>query len=250
MSDLKRSAVKACEKAFKLIGYKKTKGVLVGELCSGAQGWIGLNLAIQGLPHSMSINPVIGVRYVALDEKLHELRDDLPPGPLPVISRSLGYLTEAATFRTWDFTPSTDVEQQAASLLEVFRQSGEPFIEKYSDWGFIVAELRRPGSHLLKEHERAKILPVVVAMDGDISGARDIVAAEMDRVAGKDDMYAISYREFAEVFFSAYALLAIALSSGFDILVRLQLPSGQGCRNLLPTHRLFQGQSVVGWGDC
>jgi hypothetical protein len=202
VSQLRQEALAECHSALARIGFVRRSGALLQDRGGGASGWIGLNLATYGLPRSLQINPVVGVRFARLDEVIPAHRDDIPKKPKPVISKQLGYLMPENSFRGWEFLQSGDHGQVAASLVEAVREYGDPYIEKYADWGNFTRDIELPG--MLMEHEKGKVLPIVLAFDGNLERANSIVASELERVASFDDMYAQSYRDFANKFFAKF----------------------------------------------
>jgi hypothetical protein len=198
MSSLKSETLAACQAALAQLGFVKRGGALLQERGSGASGWIGLNLATQGLPRSLKVNPVIGVQFSHLDDIQRRLRDDVPNKPMPIISRPLGYLMPEKSFRSWEFLEDGDGEQVASSLADAVRKYGEPYIATYCNWAVFSRDVDNEG--FLMEHERAKVLPVVYLINGKREEARRIIEIELGRVADSTDMYAESYRRFAEKF--------------------------------------------------
>jgi hypothetical protein len=203
VSSLKTEALADCESALAELGFVKRRGALLQERGEGASGWIGLNLATRGLPRSLLVNPVVGVRFAYLEELQVALRDDVPRSkPMPVISKPLGYLMPEKSFRSWEFAQGDDTGQVAASLAGAVRQYGEPYISQYSDWAMLSRHIGETG--FLAEHERAKILPLVHEINGNHREARFIIENELQRIADSDDMYAQSYRKFAEKFLNRF----------------------------------------------
>lgn len=198
MSSLKEEALAACRSALAQLGFIKYKGALLQERGGQASGWIGLNLATHGLPRLLKVNPVVGVRFIHLEKILLALSDDMPKRPMPVISKPLGYLMPEKSFRFWEFLEDGDGERVAESLASAVREYGELYIAAYSDWDVFSRDVGDVG--LLIEHERAKILPIVHVINGDREEGRRIVETELERVASSGDMYAQSYRIFAEKF--------------------------------------------------
>jgi hypothetical protein len=202
-SSLKNEALVACHSALARLGYKKQRGgMLIRSLEGGVSGWIGLNLATQGLPLIVEVNPVVGVRFDALDEIMVSLRDDISKNPMPVVSKPLGYLMPEKRFRTWNFLRDGDHEEVAASLAEAVTAYGAPYIATYADWVKLVQSAASDG--FLLEHERVKVLPVILMIDQKCEEARQIVETELDRVSDSDDMYAQSYRRFGERFYARF----------------------------------------------
>ncbi|MEU3301231.1 hypothetical protein ABZ729_15595 [Streptomyces sp. NPDC006678] len=198
MSSLKEETLAACQSALAQLGFAKRKGALLQERGGQASGWIGLNLATHGLPRLLKVNPVVGVRFAHLEEILLTLSDDMPKRPAPVISKPLGYLMAEKSFRSWEFLEGGDSERVAEALAGAVREYGEPYIASYSDWDTFSRNVGDAG--ILMEHERAKILPIVHVINGDREEGRRIIETELERVASSSDMYARSYRSFAEKF--------------------------------------------------
>ncbi|MFJ3932720.1 MULTISPECIES: hypothetical protein [unclassified Streptomyces] len=203
MSSLKEETLAACQSALAQLGFEKRKGALLQERGGQASGWIGLNLATHGLPRLLKVNPVVGVRFSHLEEILLSLSDDMPKSPAPVISKPLGYLMPEKSFRSWEFLEGGDIERVAESIAGAVREYGEPFIAAYSDWDAFSRSVGDAG--ILMEHERAKILPIVYVINGDSEEGQRIIDAELERVASSTDMYAQSYRNFAEKFRGQFA---------------------------------------------
>lgn len=202
MAPLKTEAISACEAALRPLGFIKRAGTLLQERREGSSGWIGLNVATQGLPDCVKVNPVIGVYFTRYGEIERSLRDDIPRKPRPIVSRPLGYLMPEKSFRAWEFQRDGDNDIISTSLAEAVKSYGEPFLEEYSDWENF--SLKVESSGLLMEHEREKTLPIILAINGDLTRARKMIANELARVSGHDDMYAQSYRDFADKFLSRF----------------------------------------------
>ncbi|MFF3312838.1 hypothetical protein [Streptomyces sp. NPDC002952] len=202
MSSLKKEALAACQVALARLGFVKYKGALILERDSQASGWIGLNLATRGLPRLLQVNPVVGVRFAHLEKIMLRLRDDVPKTPTAVFSKPLGYLMPENSFRFWDFSVDGDSERVAKSLSDAVHAYGVPYIVAHSDWVEFSRNVDIEG--FLLEHEKAKIAPVVHVINGDLEGARGIVDIELERVSGSSDMYAQSYRRFADRFQVAF----------------------------------------------
>lgn len=206
MTPLKNEALAACESALRPLGFIKRSGSLLQDRDGGASGWIGLNVATHGLPDSVKVNPVVGVYYAHFGQIASALRDDIPRKPMPIISKPLGYLMPEKSFRVWEFRQGGDSEKTAASLSDAVRTYGEPFVEKYADWDNFSREIESAG--LLMEHEKAKSLPLILAINDDLERARSMVESELVRVASLEDMYARSYRDFADKFIDRFGPVA------------------------------------------
>ncbi|MEU0188823.1 hypothetical protein ABZ250_02945 [Streptomyces afghaniensis] len=102
------------------------------------------------------------------------------------------------SFRFWEFIEGGDHERVAESLASAVRDYGEPYIATYADWDTFSRAVGDKG--FLMEHERAKILPIVHVINGDLEAGRRVVESELERIAGSGDVYAQSYRSFADKF--------------------------------------------------
>ncbi|MEU6848592.1 hypothetical protein ABZ901_01430 [Actinacidiphila alni] len=202
MTPLKNEALAACQSALRPLGFVKRDGVLLQGRNGGASGWIGLNVATHGLPNSVKVGPVVGVYFTHYGEIARALRADIPRKPTPIISKPLGYLMPENSFRAWEFPQGGDSERIATSLADSVRIYGEPFIERYATWDFFSREIE--SSEFLMEHEKAKSLPIIFAINGDLAQANSIVESELARVSDLDDIYARSYRDFAGKFFDRF----------------------------------------------
>jgi hypothetical protein len=198
VSSLKEETLAACRSALARLGFVKRKGALLQEREGQASGWIGLNLATHELPRLLKVNPVVGVRFAHLEKILLSLSDDMSKSPAPVISRPLGYLMPEKSFKSWEFLEGGDIERVAESIADAVHEYGEPFIAAYSDWDVFSRSVGDAG--ILMEHERAKVLPIVYVINGDAEEGQRIIDAELERVASSTDMYAQSYRHFADKF--------------------------------------------------
>jgi hypothetical protein len=200
MSNLKKEALAACTAGLRELGFTKHDGKLILDRGDGASGWLGLNLATYALPASLMVNPVVGVRFAPIEDIMLTIRDDIPQTPMPIVSKPLGYLMPERTFRTWEFQRDGNIEQVTASLVTAVKQYGIPYIDTYTDWQVFCHSLELPG--FLLPHEKAKVIPVVLALNRQLDRAREVVRSELTAVADSDDVYARSYREFAEKLFS------------------------------------------------
>ncbi|MFD0206241.1 MULTISPECIES: hypothetical protein [Saccharothrix] len=200
MSNLKKEVLAACTAGLRELGFTKQDGKLILDRGDGASGWLGLNLATFALPASLMVNPVVGVRFASVEDIMLTIRDDIPRTPMPVVSRPLGYLMPERTFRTWEFQRDGNIEQVAASLVSAVKQYGIPYIDTYADWRVFCHSVELPG--FLLPHEKAKVIPVVPALNKQLDEAREVVRTELTAVADSDGVYAQSYRDFAEKLFS------------------------------------------------
>jgi hypothetical protein len=199
--NLKKDSLRACAAELQALGFVKSKGEFLKRYSPSLDGWLGLNLAERNLPDALAINPVVGVRHVALNSILDRLRDDVPVGPKPVVCSPLGYLMPENSFREWEFTSRGDCVSIAKSMSSAVEAFGIPYIERLGDWDFFCRKIEEPG--FLLEHEANKVLPVVHAINGDRNRAKSLVDAELVKLLSREDVYAISYRSFSQRFLQA-----------------------------------------------
>lgn len=196
MATLEKLSQDACASALKQHGYvPKRRGILLQPSADkSVTGWLGLNLATWALPASLEINPVVGVRHVQLERALVDLAG-WPP-PVACVSRPLGYLMPQSTFVQWEFSSSGDVAAVAADLAEAVSAYGQPFIDKWSDWERFSTDIA--NSALLLDNQKFFIMPLIAVINNDHAAARNWLQQELDRIGDKSDVYANSYREFAQ----------------------------------------------------
>jgi hypothetical protein len=106
---------------------KRTDGIFTKELADGFIGWLGLNSAKHKL--GIEINPVVGIRYQALERVLSTILQQKPHGYVPpTVAISLGYLMPEHRYRAWTF--GHDAGDGAMSdLMMAICDYGIPFME-------------------------------------------------------------------------------------------------------------------------
>lgn len=196
---LKSDAQAACRDALATIGFTERSRVFVRSAGEDADGLIGLSWATRKLPHEIAVNPVIGVRYRALEQLRRELQEDLPGSPLATISRPLGYLTRDKTYREWKFFAEGDCRAAAEELLAAIIEFGIPYIEEWSSWDRFQSRITEDDS-LLLESERPIILALTKAVDGDAAAGRLVVEEELAKIGDASDYRSAEYRKFAQKF--------------------------------------------------
>ena len=204
MSPLERESVAACAAALSPYGFVPKRSGFLQERLRDQEifGWIGLNIASIGLPKTLLINPVIGVRSVDLEKSFVELAGW--KAPVPIVTKPLGYLMPSQSFRQWEFDAGADLSAPAEDLAAAVNIFGQPFIEKWSSPATLVDEL--DSSELLLAVKRWITVPIVHAVYGDKEIGRQLVEQEVIRVQGKEDLYSKNYMGFAERFFARYSL--------------------------------------------
>jgi hypothetical protein len=182
----------------------KTSNAFIEERSPGVFGWVGLNLKTSDLPRSLGVNPTIGVRHEKLESVLIELSPDLSDAPFPSITRPLGYLMPDRSFRSWVFKEGVDGNSTAREIVSAVVEYGGEFISRFSDWPTFSSEAESSG--LILDHMRAKTIPIIEALNGNVDRARELVASELVKVADGEDFYSKSYRIFAQGFMEKFSL--------------------------------------------
>ena len=102
-------------------------------------GWLGLNRAASRQSPLVEVNPVIGVRHVAVESIVAELLGEKPHGyASPTLSVSLGYVMPVRSYQAWVFTVDTPVESVADDLVAAVTEYGIPYFEHHDSLAAIV----------------------------------------------------------------------------------------------------------------
>ncbi|MGW3893201.1 hypothetical protein ACWD69_31555 [Micromonospora chokoriensis] len=195
---LEKDAQDACASALRRYGFvSKRRGVLLQRRdVKDVAGWLGLNLATWALPAKLQINPVVGVRHVALEKALVDLADW--KAPVACVSKPLGYLMPQNAFAQWDFPAGGDLNAIAEDLATAVAEYGQPFIDNWANWDTYSAEIA--GAGLLLDNQKPFVLPLIAEINGDWRRAELLIERELDRIGDAPDVYSKSYRIFAEKF--------------------------------------------------
>ena len=203
MTNLEKDSQDACAVALKGYGFvPRRRGILLQpRFGSDATGWLGLNMATWGLPEKVQINPVVGVRHVPLEKALVALAGWR--APIACVSRPLGYLMPQNSFMQWDFFASGDLATIANDMAKDVAAYGQPFIDEWVDWRKFSKDAE--GAELLLDNQKLFVLPLVAAINGERSSAEALIRQELERIGDAEDMYSLSYRDFAQKFFLRFA---------------------------------------------
>lgn len=202
MSPLERDFTVAVRTALADIGFTKSvRGMYLWPLSEGVDGWLGLNLARDGLPKVLEIHATVGVRHHAAEKLELELRPDegIKP-PFATVARPLYLLNQARSKVLWSLQQVEDPALVVADLVDNVDRCGKPFILEYADLQRLLAAAfgSRPEEVGLGVHEeRAYALPILAAVVGDLAKAKSVIFAQLEALGTADHMYAISYRKFA-----------------------------------------------------
>ncbi|MFF0722712.1 hypothetical protein [Micromonospora sp. NPDC003816] len=196
--NLEKNSQDACASALFRYGFRpKRRGILLQPRdTADVEGWLGLNLATWGLPNTIQINPVVGVRHVPLENAL--VAHARWKTPVACVSRPLGYLMPQNAFAQWAFPSGGDLAAPAEDLATAVAEYGQPFIEKWANWETFSNDISE--SKLLLDNQKSFVLPLISAINGDRVHANHLIRRELDRIAGASDVYSESYQRFAESF--------------------------------------------------
>ncbi|WP_436533853.1 hypothetical protein [Actinoplanes sp. HUAS TT8] len=175
---MRKRVTDACARALACCGFTRRRH---GILLQPEFGWLDLGLSDDD-DTSVVADPVVGVRHKPVEKILVATAgwDE----PVACVTLPVG--------RTWTFTAG-DVDAVAQELTEAVVVLGQPFIDRWADWPALTREI----GTLAHESTRHFLLPAVALAGGDRSRAQTLVRAEVARLAGRQDGYAVAYRDFA-----------------------------------------------------
>ncbi|MEV4179639.1 MULTISPECIES: hypothetical protein [unclassified Nonomuraea] len=182
------------------VRFKTTRSryIYVQERSPGVHGWLGLNDNDTYLPEVLILNPVVGVVHDRVQEQITELNPEFDRRGQPLVSQNLGYLMPEKTYRTWDFYQQKDPRGPAAELAAALSAYGSSFIDTWADWSDLSERIEH--TDLLTDDEKYVVIPVVRALNGDLSGALRMVDGKHEQIGHSQDLYASFYRKYAESF--------------------------------------------------
>jgi hypothetical protein len=195
---LLKASQDVCAAALRKCGFTaKLRGFLLQPRADDAvTGWLALGFATSGLPAEVRAKPVVGVRHIAVEKALIELLGGA--APIPTLSLPLGDLIPRSTVVRWDFRAGTDLNATAKGLARNVGDYGLPFIDRWADWRVLCRDIEQSG--LLTDSGRWSPLPIIAALAGNHSRARQLIDERLARQAGRTDVYAAAYSEFATKF--------------------------------------------------
>jgi hypothetical protein len=107
--------------------HKHSKGLYSRRLTTEARGRVALNAATK---YGFSINPLIGVQYIPLEELCAEL-DGRDPGKVAsTITHPIGYLSPPHQFREWYFEEGRDNAEVVADMVHQITTVGFRYMEE------------------------------------------------------------------------------------------------------------------------
>ncbi|WP_043511843.1 MULTISPECIES: hypothetical protein [unclassified Actinoplanes] len=178
---MRKRVTDACARALACCGFTRRRH---GILLQADSGWLDLGLT----DHQTSVvaEPVVGVRHAVVERILVATAgwDE----PVACVTLPLG--------RGWRFPAGADLSEIAAELAEEVVVRGQPFIDRWSD----PVALRRDIGTVVAQQTRHLVVPAVALAGGQRERAVGLVRAEVRQLSGRDDGYAVAYREFARRF--------------------------------------------------
>ncbi len=180
-------------------GFKKRAGLIFTlPIHSDVNGWLGLNRATKHYEAGeVELNPVVGVRFEAVERIVNECRNGAPSQYLTAtVGGPIGLLMPEHRYRAWVLNPD-NAKSEAPEIVDAILTFGIPFMKSISS----LRELR----HALDEHRSSdQVLlfrrPVAAFLDGDRVKACELIDAEIDALGARTDPAAEELRKFATVF--------------------------------------------------
>ena len=181
------------------IGFKKRAGYLFTfDLAPDVLGSLGLNRATRHrLPGEVEINPVVGVRFQAVERIVAQCRaEKFHPYLPPTISSPIGYLMPEKKYKGWVFTPG-HLEEVATDMAGAIALHGLAFMRSVVDLGALRHRLQ---DGLGFEHQRVYRRPAAALVAGEIQQARALLDDGLVALGARTDAAAAEFRKFAEAF--------------------------------------------------
>jgi hypothetical protein len=189
-----KEVLRSITNALKAEGFRTSRGILLRPICPGFETFVGLNTATHRGDGFNGINPVIGLRDVAIEDLLTELHPVPGQHSGPTLSTSLGYLTPERKYIEWLFGESESAA--ADQLLASIRKYGYPAMESLASHGTVLEALEK--DQMTYNISRAYRLPVGLLIEGKKDSAIEVVHREMISIGDRNDEAAEQYRAFAE----------------------------------------------------
>ncbi len=196
--NLLKASHDACAAALRKYGFTATlHNILLQPRADNAvTGWLRLRRITSGLPAEVQVNPIVGVRHIAVEKAFIELLR--ATAPIPTLAQPLGDLLPRRAVGQWSFRAGKDLNKAAEDLARNVRDHGLPFIDRWADLRVLFRDVEQSG--LLSENDRWFLLPIVAALNGNHSRARQLIDERRAREAGRTDAYAAAYWEFSDKF--------------------------------------------------
>lgn len=197
MKTPKQAVIEKMTPRFLQLGFKKRReGIYTKELADGFIGWIGMNSG--GLSPGVAINPVMGIRWQALERLCSELLN-LKPHPYtgPTISISLGYIMPEKTYIDWRFT-GNPIDGPFDELADAVATYAVPLMEQNCTAQKMSVLLEtNPFFALDQDLKRRQVAKYMLGQPAE--GLR-ICEERLKNLGLRQDMAAEQYRTFAANF--------------------------------------------------
>jgi hypothetical protein len=195
---MKREVLSACAVALGAIGFtsRRTRGIFVRPEAPEVFGWVGLGLA--GGHGVLSVAPTVGVRNDAFATLVAELAPDLTTPDAATVATNVGHLSPENMFRSWEFREGGDHAKLADRMVRDIDEYGTPMMKGLAD-EVALYDAMEAGRFVLP-HQRARLLPIVKALRGDLPAAVEIIEAELRTIEGVPGAYTEEYLDFAQRF--------------------------------------------------
>ena len=193
--ELKNNVLNYLEIKLSDIGFKKSKYVYLYEKDKNSIFVIGLNDSKQQTKDRLFINPVMGLIVKPAEELLFKLTGyDSLKNKISTISRPLGYLMPENTYKIWEFGNNLDNPRIIDHLFNTILNYGIPFIEKCTNYQYIINEFTtgKVGLPFEKDYK----IPILLFLNGQINEAFQYI--EMNKK--KNIEFYLPYNEFANNF--------------------------------------------------
>ncbi|MFI1991990.1 hypothetical protein [Actinoplanes sp. NPDC020271] len=168
----------ACARALACCGYTRRRHGILLQPRFGC-----LDLRLTGTDALVVADPVVGVRHEPVERILVTAAGW--GEPVACVRLPLG--------RRWKFPAGADLSAGVQELTEAVVVQGQPFIDRWAQWPALVRQIET----LAPAETRQFLVPAVALADGDTDRALGVVRAEVARLAGRADGYAVAYRNFA-----------------------------------------------------
>jgi len=169
-------------------------GILLRPIRPGFEMFLGLNTATHRGDGLVRINPVVGLRYDAVENLLTELTGHRWTGATFHIS--LGYLMPERRYIEWEF--GTADPTIAMALRDSIRTFGYPAVQSLAYPEAVIETLKKKREKLFTTLFREYELPVAYLLQGRKDLAIQELHCELDSIRERTDPAAMEYRLFAE----------------------------------------------------